>query len=246
MIAGSWYEPAWPWCSRTSASGRRSPRSSAHTQTVGAARPRDQRPRLRTLALEKLREERFNAEVAATLATLAPRAHRETVVEAIVAYEVMYDYLDRLIEQPTVTPSTTDATCTELHRRDHPRHEPTGDYYPPGPRTTAATSKSWSSVVRGALARLPSTAASPLRREQRLAAPRHRYGPTPSQRLGTRQLEQWARREAQEHRSAGGSSSPARRPRVLAVHALIAAAADERTTPGNAAEIDTPTSRSVR
>src|SRR5271154_5947899 len=61
-------------------------------------------PTLQALALEKLREERFNAEVAATLATLAPREHRKTVIEAIVAYEIMYDYLDRLTEQPTANP----------------------------------------------------------------------------------------------------------------------------------------------
>jgi hypothetical protein len=49
---------------------------------------------LRELALVKLRDEAFNAEVAATLATLAPRPRRAAVVKAVVALEVLFDYLD--------------------------------------------------------------------------------------------------------------------------------------------------------
>ena len=57
-------------------------------------------PQLRMLALGKLRGERFNVQSAATLATLAPRAHRAGATKAIVALQVMYDYLDVLTEQP--------------------------------------------------------------------------------------------------------------------------------------------------
>src|SRR5665213_1532472 len=87
-------------------------------------------PFLRTLAISKLEEERFNVEVAATLATLAPRAQRAGTTEAIVALQVMYDYLDLLSEQPLGDPRSdgnrlfaafTDALCLE--------HEPGGDYY---------------------------------------------------------------------------------------------------------------------
>jgi tetraprenyl-beta-curcumene synthase len=49
---------------------------------------------VRALALGKLDDEAFNAEVAATLATLAPRGVRTVVVQAIVALEVLFDYLD--------------------------------------------------------------------------------------------------------------------------------------------------------
>jgi tetraprenyl-beta-curcumene synthase len=49
---------------------------------------------VRALALAKLDDEAFNAEVAATLATLAPRALRRRTVQAIVALEVLFDYLD--------------------------------------------------------------------------------------------------------------------------------------------------------
>jgi tetraprenyl-beta-curcumene synthase len=55
-------------------------------------------PRLRHAALAKLQDERFNVEVAATLATLAPRAHRGAAVKATVALQIAYDYLDLLTE----------------------------------------------------------------------------------------------------------------------------------------------------
>jgi tetraprenyl-beta-curcumene synthase len=56
------------------------------------------------VARRKLREERFNVELAATLATVARAARRGTVVRAIVALQVMYDYLDLLTEQPLADP----------------------------------------------------------------------------------------------------------------------------------------------
>ncbi len=197
-------------------------------------------PVLHALALETLCEESFNAEVAATLATLAPRAHRKTVVEAIVAYEVMYDYLDRLVEQPTVNPlgdghdlyrAFTDAITLDS--------KATGGYYASGPADDGYLEE-LVGVVRGALARLPSTAAISLAARgaaARCSEAQIRAHAVPA--LGTTQLEQWARSEAQDtplgwqEYLAGAASS------VLAVHALIAAAADEHTTPGNAAQIDT-------
>jgi tetraprenyl-beta-curcumene synthase len=72
------------------------------TQAAGAIAD----PVLRDLAFGKLADERFNVEVAATLATLAPRAHRKTVVEAIVALQVLYDYLDVLGERPSADPQS--------------------------------------------------------------------------------------------------------------------------------------------
>jgi hypothetical protein len=57
------------------------------------------------LATEKLRGERFNAEVAATLATLAPRgAARTRATRAIVALELLFDYLDGRTETLTGDP----------------------------------------------------------------------------------------------------------------------------------------------
>jgi tetraprenyl-beta-curcumene synthase len=198
-------------------------------------------PALHDLALAKLRDERFNAEVAATLATLAPHALRPDVVEAIVAYEVMYDYLDGLTEQPTPNPlqdghhlyrAFTDAIT--------PNPEPTDSYYASRPSDDGGYLQDLAGVVRDALARLPSTPAIlPAAREaaRRCAEAQIRAHAVPA--LGSTQLEQWARSEAHDttlgwqELLAGAASS------VLAVHALIAAAADERTTLGYSAEIDT-------
>src|ERR1700722_2590058 len=61
-------------------------------------------PELRALALEKLRTEGFNAEAAAMAATIAPRAMRGQAVRAIVALELLFDYLDGLTERPHSDP----------------------------------------------------------------------------------------------------------------------------------------------
>jgi tetraprenyl-beta-curcumene synthase len=198
-------------------------------------------PILQSLALEKLRDERFNSEVATTLATLAPKKHRQAVVEAIVAYEVMYDYLDGLTEQPTNDPlrdghelyqAFTDAIT--------PGPEPTDGYYISRPTNDSGYLKELVAVVREALARLPATGAIALpvaRAAARCAEAQIRAHAVPT--LGTAQLEQWASSEVAgtplgwREFLAGAASS------VLAVHALIAAAADKRTTPAEAEEIDT-------
>lgn len=61
-------------------------------------------PGLRELALQKLTEERFNAEVAATLATLSPACSRPVAVRAIVALELLFDYLDGRTERASEDP----------------------------------------------------------------------------------------------------------------------------------------------
>ena len=208
---------------------------------MGAACPRDRDPALQALALEKLREERFNAEVAATLATLAPREHRKTVIEAIVAYEIMYDYLDRLTEQPTANPISDGR---DLYRAFMDAvtldSEPTGGYYTSSAQDDGGYLEELVGVVQSALATLPSTSAISLAARgaaRRCAEAQVRAHAVPA--LGVPQLEQWARSEAQniplgwQEFLAGAASS------VLAVHALIAAAADERTTPAHASELDT-------
>lgn len=198
-------------------------------------------PALRTLALEKLLEERFNAEVAATLATLAPREHRQSVIEAIVAYEIMYDYLDGLTEQPTVDPlrdgrnlyrAFTDAIT--LHT------EPTCDYHSSRAANDGGYLEELVDVVRRSLAGLPSarTVAHAARRAAaRCTEAQVRAHAVP--RLGTSQLEQWARTEVHgtplgwQEFLAGAASS------VLTIHALIATAANQRITPKQATAIDT-------
>jgi hypothetical protein len=57
-------------------------------------------PAMRDAALSKLHWERFNVELAATLATISRPRQRVRVTTAIVALQVAYDYLDLLTESP--------------------------------------------------------------------------------------------------------------------------------------------------
>jgi tetraprenyl-beta-curcumene synthase len=202
-------------------------------------------PTLQTLALQKLADERFNAEVAATLATLAPAAHRHAVVEAIVAYEVMYDFLDGLTEQPNENPLQT---ARELYRAFTdavaPRNPASRDsqvrsYFVSLQRHDNGYLAELVDAVQRALAPLPrvdTIIPTARRAAARCAEAQIRLHAAPE--LGTSQLENWATSQAlgtplgwQEF-VAGAASS------VLAVHALISAAADQRTTSVDAQEID--------
>jgi tetraprenyl-beta-curcumene synthase len=57
-------------------------------------------PVLRRQALDSLREKRRHAEGAAAFAVISPRAERAPVVRFLVAFQVMYDYLDTISEPP--------------------------------------------------------------------------------------------------------------------------------------------------
>ena len=196
---------------------------------------------LRTLALHTLQGEGFAAEVAATLTTLTPHRQRATAVRAVVALEVMYDYLDGLTEQRAPDPlangrllfkAFTDALdpSAELDE-DYYRHCPTptdGGYL----RELAAT-------VKDALACLP--AAQALAPAMLQAASRCAEAEVLTHAAAytsAAQVERWARQTATgsglEWREylAGAASS------VLCVHALIALAGDARTTAEHAAPID--------
>lgn len=58
-------------------------------------------PVLRAAALDNLDGEHLHVHAAAVLATVAPRRHRRPLVRLLVAFEVMYDYLDTLSEEPS-------------------------------------------------------------------------------------------------------------------------------------------------
>jgi tetraprenyl-beta-curcumene synthase len=73
----------------------------AHWRRRAAAIPDET---LRRYALETLADEHLNAEGAAVFAVLAPRRQRALVVRLLVRYQLMYDYLDTLTEQPVVAP----------------------------------------------------------------------------------------------------------------------------------------------
>jgi tetraprenyl-beta-curcumene synthase len=82
----------------------------AHWREQAAAVPDET---LRAHALTTLADEHLNAEGAAVFATLAPRAHRALTTRLLVRYQIMYDYLDTLTEQPVAVPL---AASRHLHR----------------------------------------------------------------------------------------------------------------------------------
>jgi tetraprenyl-beta-curcumene synthase len=190
-------------------------------------------PALQSLALEKLREEHFNAEVAATLAVLAPRRHRRHAVEAIVAFEVMYDYLDGLTEQPATEPlcngrqlyqSFVDAVI--------PTHEIRCDYYHYNPhKDDSGYLQQLALTVKTALAQLPSAQViARVTRDSAIRCAEAQVRVHASQQLARDKVQEWAHSQAQsiglDWRAylAGAMAS------VLCVHALIAASANEHMT----------------
>ena len=197
-------------------------------------------PVLRALALAKLNEEGFNAEAAAMLATLAPRKQRRRAVEAMVAVEILYDYLDGLSESPShEAPDDGDRLFTAFTDAVAPSEKRGGDYYRHHPRSEDVYLEELVSSARQALTGLPAT----VRLAEILRASAAR-GAEAQVRLhaaslsGTGQLERWAKLHASgtplqwREFLAGAACS------VLAVHALIAAASDRRTTYEQALEID--------
>jgi tetraprenyl-beta-curcumene synthase len=199
-------------------------------------------PRLNYLALQKLRSERFNVEVAAMIATIAPAEHRERAVEAIVALQVMYDFLDALTEQPgperirdglQQSAAFIDALCVAT--------PPKGDYYAyyPGARGDAGYLEDLAVTVRNALRGLP--AVEPVSRilpscAARCAEAQVRVHAVPE--AGLSQLEQWAESEARNTELQWREWLFGAMGSVVAAHALIALAADRHATVSQARQLD--------
>jgi len=176
------------------------------------------------------------------IATVAPARYREPTVEAIVALQVMYDYLDALTEQPTADPirdglrysqAFTDAVTIST--------QPAEDYYDhhPGGGDDAGYLADLVLTIRDAISGLPGCAAlsdTIAVGTARFAGAQVRVHATP--RTGMRQLEEWATHEAtgsglQWREWLFGAMGS-----VVAVHALIALAADEHSTSKQADELD--------
>lgn len=176
------------------------------------------------------------------IATIAPQRYRERTIEAIVALQVMYDYLDALTEQPSADPirdglqyssAFTDAVTTSAH--------PIGRYYAyhPDGKDDAGYLADLALTVRTAIGSLP--ASDVIAETIPLSAARcaeaqvrvHAVGHT-----GMRELERWASGEAtgtglQWREWLFGAMGS-----VVAVHALIALSADEHSTRTQAHELD--------
>lgn len=201
-------------------------------------------PELRAHACATLRGEGGNAEGAALLALAAPRAHRARVVRLLVAVQVMYDYLDTLSEQPVARPL---AASRQLHRAlvdvlDEAACPPPHDWYAGYPGgDDGGYLAALVSVCRELLATLPSRAivAPGVRRAMERAC--ESQSRNHAAMLGATDLASfaaWAAAQGSpgaamqwwELAAASGSS--------LAMHALLAAAAEPALTAAGAAQIE--------
>jgi tetraprenyl-beta-curcumene synthase len=184
-------------------------------------------PVLRSHAIEGL-SKRGNLEGAALFAMLSPRSERTAMVQALVAFQAAYNYLDTLSEQPSADPI---ANSRQLHQALLRALDPSAthaDYYALHPhsedggflvsivetcRTALATLPSYATVAAPA-----SSAAARIVAFQSLNLTEHQGG--------HHALERWARGQAAEApgldwwQMAGAAGSS------LAVYALVAAAAD--------------------
>lgn len=197
-------------------------------------------PVLRAHATQKLCDERANTHGTATLCTLAPRRYRRSVVAAAVALQVMYDYLDAVTELPV--PGHL-RSSRQLFRAFAvaltPGAEPV-DYYRFHPQwRDGGYLDALVGACRTSIEGLPGGAAVlPIARDvvERFSEAQSRSHVVPHE--GVDQLERWAVRELAPSSLtwwewAGGAAAS-----IFAVHALLSAAADPRTTRRQALQID--------
>ncbi len=199
-------------------------------------------PVLRSHAEASL-DKQGNIEGAALFATLAPGVQRGRTVRALVAYQTAYNYLDTLSEQPSADPVNNadqlhQALLIALGRGGF--ESPHADYYRHNPqRADGGYLEAVIDGCRDALSGLPSFGAVAV--TARAAAGRivdfqalnlsepHR---------GRDALESWASEVTPAGSGVSWWETAAAAGSSLAVHALIAAAADPRTGGEDAAAID--------
>jgi tetraprenyl-beta-curcumene synthase len=196
-------------------------------------------PTLRRHALEKLWSEALNPEAAAFFAILAPRANRRGLVRLIVAYQVMYDYLDAINEPSDAAPLRNGL---QMHRILADTVGPTADpmdYYAHNPQQEdGGYLETLKSACRDTLKGLPSIAMV----NESLDNAAKRCGEAQARNHaitaeGCDQLIHWSCEQAPRSEylwwelAAAGIS-------CLAIHALFAAAATPRMTSYEARLID--------
>jgi len=198
---------------------------------------------LRGLAAGKLTDERFNAEVAATLATLAPRRARARATRAIVALELLFDYLDGRTELPSSDPladgerlfaAFTGAVAPEPSTPEQAAIDESKRGGADGEYLLALCARARENLfalpAAGRVAPVAHAAA------ERCAQAQTRLHAAST--LGDEQVREWASARGRARglgwrEYAGGAASS-----VLAVHALIAAAADPVTSTSDALRLD--------
>jgi tetraprenyl-beta-curcumene synthase len=195
-------------------------------------------PVLRAAALAALREKGRNAEATAVFAILAPRARRASVLRAMTALQIAIDYLDSLGEARVDDPL---ADGLALHRAICDAVSPgaaSGDWYSHHPqRGDGGYLAALVTACQEEVTDLPATGVIPLLRRAATRCGEGQSYTHAAVREGVDELERWAMRQQAApgylwwELAAGASSS-------VAVHALLAAAADRRTTAEEAELID--------
>ena len=196
-------------------------------------------PLLRAAALSALQAKGRNPEATAVFAILAPRERRAEALRAMAPLQIAIDYLDSIGEEQVGDPL---ADGLALHAAIVDAVSPgtrSGDYYVHHPqREDGGYLNALVAACQNAVAQLP--ASEPLLPLLRRTANRCGEGQSHTHaaaRAGADELEAWASRQEAApgylwwELAAGASSS-------VATHALIAAAADPRTTADEAALID--------
>ncbi|HEX3519480.1 MAG TPA: DUF2600 family protein [Solirubrobacteraceae bacterium] len=196
-------------------------------------------PVLRSHALEGMAK-RGNLEGAALFSVLAPRSRRRKAVRALLAFQTAYNYLDTLSEQPSTDPV---ANGRQLHQALLAALDPTAeqpDYYALHPkREDGGFLEALVDTCRSTLTTLPSYAViSPA-----CSAAAARIVAFQSLNLTERQggheaLERWARHQGPEEYGLDWWQTAAAEGSSLAVHALIATAANDDVRPQDAAAIE--------
>jgi tetraprenyl-beta-curcumene synthase len=197
-------------------------------------------PVLQDQARGKLTGERLNPEAAALFAVLAPRAQRRHVVSLIVAYQVLYDYLDAVNEDAE---GSDLRNGLQLHRALSEAVSPDlpiSDYYLHHPRRGDG---GYMRALTEACRRIVRTLPSVTHRGQVLAHATERCGQAQSHNhailaCGEEQLIAWSLAQAPDRSdylwwelAAGGIS-------CLGIHALLASAADPKSDANDAAQLD--------
>lgn len=198
-------------------------------------------PELRVIAGAKLREEYLHSQAAAVFATTAPCRHLGPLVELLVAFEVMYDYLDAVSEASVADQL---ANGRHLHHALAVALDPdaqAADYYAGYPPSDGDGGylDDLAAACRAAFDRLPG--ADIVRPFALEAASRCGGGQTRTHAVescGTGQLRLWA----ETLQPPGGGYSwwelGAGAAASLALHALFAAAADPTVTRAEARQLD--------
>ncbi|HMJ03649.1 MAG TPA: DUF2600 family protein, partial [Conexibacter sp.] len=191
-------------------------------------------PELRRLALLTHREERMNAEGAAIFATIAPWRLTASLVRLLVAYQVLFDYLDTISEQPPSRRADTRRLHCALIDALHPGAACTDWYGLHGRREDGGYMSELVETCRAVAVDLPSFA--------RVQAPAHdaaaRAGEVQALNHGAgdhpASLARWASRypdlagELHWWEFAASASSS------LTVHAMLALGSQRRTTAAEA------------